>query len=195
MWCRSPEPRHELTHRKDRPASRQAKPHHLVSLRPYSMHADAREMNKKLPPGVEKLTPKILIDMVLARTEARIASGELAKQDADDANYEAGRLRMFRDSALPDGLWSLLAAFHRLGQIDPNMRIARRAAGAAQARRMRTARKAKAAPYEAARAAAVEAEYRDGRTLKATLGAVNKALIAAGHKPTSLTKIHGLLKP
>ena len=151
-------------------------------------------MNNKLPPGVEKLTPKILIDMVLARTEARIASRELAEQDADDASYEAGRLRTFRDSALPDGIWSLLAAFHRLGQIDPNMRIARRAVGAAQGRRMRTARKAKAAPYEAAIATALEAAYRDGQTLKVTLGAVNKALSAAGHKPTSRTKIQGLLK-
>jgi hypothetical protein len=68
-------------------------------------------MNDKLPPGFEKLTPKILIDMVLAGTTARIASGQLTAQDADDAKYEARRLRCFRDFALPDDLWPLLAPF------------------------------------------------------------------------------------
>jgi hypothetical protein len=69
-----------------------------------------RGMDNKLPLGFEKLTPKILIDMVLARTEARIASGQLAVQDTDDAKYEAARLRIFRDSTLPDDVWPLLAA-------------------------------------------------------------------------------------
>jgi hypothetical protein len=160
------------------------------------MHADAREMNDKFPPGVKKLTPKILIDMVLARTEARIASGELAEQDADDANYEAGRLRMFRDSALPDGLWSLLAAFHRLGQIDPNMLIASRAVGAAQGRLMRAAKKAQAADYEAAIAAAIIAERGDGpsdhpwKEAEIILYGVNTRLQSQGRGPTNQMKIY-----
>jgi len=157
-------------------------------------------MNDKFPPGVEKLTPKILIDMVLAGTEARIASGELAEQDADDANYEAGRLRMFRDSTLPDGLWALLAAFHRLGQIDPNMRIARRDVGAAQTRLMRTAKKDKAADYEATIRAAIIAVRGDARSeqpwkeAEAIIDTVNRCIGSKGHNPTNHKKIYRLLK-
>lgn len=92
-------------------------------------------------PGFDRLTPKIIIDLIVAGAEVRLLSGQLTAQEAEDAAYEMARLKAL-DQDCPENLWAFIAAAHRLGQIDPTMSIARRKAALAQVKLANEARRA-----------------------------------------------------